>query len=187
MYSVLLFSLGHFLNDFYCNFLPVLLPLIMPRMGLSLTLSGLLIMVMSITSNVLQPIFGYWMDRKNMSCLLIPAIPFGAICICSIGYLENTYLLFLLIAMTGLSVSSFHPLGSSLASKTAPAGKLGLSMSFYVAGGNIGFACAPLAIVAFTQKYTLEYLPILIVPSLLLAAVYHFTGLSKTTTLSQQS
>ena len=35
---------GHLLNDFYYNFLPILLPIIMPKLGLSLTMSGLLIM-----------------------------------------------------------------------------------------------------------------------------------------------
>lgn len=46
---------GHLLNDFYYNFLPILLPIIMPKLGLSLTMSGLLIMVYAITSNLLQP------------------------------------------------------------------------------------------------------------------------------------
>ena len=62
-----LLSSGHLLNDFYCNFLPILLPIIMPRLGLSLTLSGLLVMVMSISSNMLQPVFGYFMDKYNFS------------------------------------------------------------------------------------------------------------------------
>lgn len=33
--SVVLLALGHLFNDFYCNFLPVLLPIIMPRLDLS--------------------------------------------------------------------------------------------------------------------------------------------------------
>lgn len=182
-YSVILLSAGHALNDFYCNFLPVLLPIIMPRLDLSLTLSGLLVMVMSITSNVLQPVFGYIMDKKNLCRFLIPSVPFGAICICSIGYIDNKYMLFLLIALTGLSISTFHPLGSSLVSKTAEHRFLGTSMSFYVAGGNIGFACAPLVIVSFTQNYPLEYLPILIFPGLLIAVTYFFSKLPRISTV----
>ena len=88
-HSTILLSSGHLLNDFYCNFLPVLLPIIMPRLGLSLTLSGLMVMVMSITSNMLQPVFGYLLDRHNMSRLLIPVIPFGAMCICAIGFVTT--------------------------------------------------------------------------------------------------
>ncbi len=175
--TVLLLSGGHFLNDFYCNFLPVLLPIIMPRLDLSLTLSGLLVMVMSITSNVLQPVFGYFMDKRNFCRLLIPAIPFGAIFICSVGYVDSKYLLFLVIALTGLSVSAFHPLGSTLVSRAADHRSMGLAMSLYVGGGNIGFACAPLVIVSFTQSYSLNILPLLIVPSLLISLAYYHSNL----------
>lgn len=176
-YNIILLATGHALNDFYCNFLPVLLPIIMPRLDLSLSLSGLLVMVMSITSNVLQPVFGYLMDKRNLCRVLIPSVPFGAVCICSIGYIDSKYMLFLLIALTGLSISTFHPLGSSLVSKTAEPHLMGTSMSLYVAGGNIGFACAPLVIVGFTQQYPLEYLPVLILPGIFIAAAYFFSPL----------
>ncbi|WP_443872633.1 MFS transporter, partial [Mitsuokella multacida] len=96
-----LLSTGHFLNDFYCNFLPILLPIIMPKLGISLTVSGLLVMVLSITSNMMQPVFGYVMDRHNLSRILIPVIPFGAICICSIGLISTKFMLFVIIAFTG--------------------------------------------------------------------------------------
>ena len=184
-YTVILLAAGHALNDFYCNFLPVLLPIIMPRLDLSLSLSGLLVMVMSITSNVLQPVFGYIMDKKNLCRVLIPSVPFGAVCICSIGYVDSKYMLFLLIALTGLSISTFHPLGSSLVSKTAEPHLMGTSMSLYVAGGNIGFACAPLVIVTFTQKYPLEYLPVLILPGIFIAAAYFFSRLPRLSTVQQ--
>ena len=78
--AVTLLAGGHLMNDFYCNFLPVLLPIIMPKLDLSLTLSGLLVMVMSIASNMMQPVFGYLMDRHRMSWLLVPVLPFGALC-----------------------------------------------------------------------------------------------------------
>ena len=87
--NVALLSAGHFLNDFYCNFLPILLPVIIPQLGLSLTLSGLLIMVMSITSNLLQPVFGYIMDKHDWRRLLVPVLPFGAICICTIRWWQH--------------------------------------------------------------------------------------------------
>ena len=65
--SVVLLACGHLTNDFYCNFLPVLLPIIMPKLDLSLTLSGLLVMVMSIASNMMQPVFGYLKGKATAS------------------------------------------------------------------------------------------------------------------------
>lgn len=182
-HAAVLLSLGHLLNDFYCNFLPILLPLIMPRLGLSLTLSGLLIMVLSITSNLLQPVFGYLMDKHNFSRLLLPVIPFGAICICSIGFIQTRFMLFLLIALTGLSVSAFHPLGSTLAAKSAGKTAQGSTMSYYIAGGNLGYAFAPILLVAFTQTFSLTQLPWLIVPSLLLSILYARSHLTDITTV----
>jgi len=180
--NVILLSIGHFFNDFYCNFLPVLLPIIMPRLDLSLTMSGLLVMVMSFTSNVLQPFFGYLMDKRNLSKLLLIAIPFGAFFICMAGYVTTKISLFIIIALSGLAVSSFHPLGSTLVSKVANHKNLGLALSQYVAGGNIGFAFAPLIIVYFTQSYDLKSLPILIIPGLLLSFAYYYTRLYRIST-----
>ena len=181
-HAVMLLSSGHLLNDFYCNFLPILLPIIMPRLGLSLTISGLMVMVMSISSNMLQPVFGYLMDRYDMSRLLVPVIPFGAFCICAIGFIDTKAMLFLLVALTGLSVSAFHPLGSSLVAKTSETSRLGSSMSYYIAGGNLGFAFAPILLVAFTEAFDLTALPWLILPSLLLALLYWRSNLPQVST-----
>ena len=181
-HAAMLLSSGHLLNDFYCNFLPILLPIIMPRLGLSLTLSGLIVMVMSITSNMLQPVFGYLLDRHDMGRMLIPVIPFGAICICAIGFVDTKAMLFLLVALTGLSVSAFHPLGSSLVARTAAAEHQGSSMSYYIAGGNLGFAFSPILLVAFTESFALTQLPWLILPSLLLAILYWRSGLPQVST-----
>lgn len=154
----------------------------MPRLDLSLTMSGLLVMVMSFTSNVLQPFFGYLMDKRNLSKLLLIAIPFGAFFICMAGYVTTKISLFIIIALSGLAVSSFHPLGSTLVSKVANHKNLGLALSQYVAGGNIGFAFAPLIIVYFTQSYDLKSLPILIIPGLLLSFAYYYTRLYRIST-----
>ena len=184
--NTLLLSAGHMLNDFYCNFLPILLPIIMPKLGLSLTLSGLLVMVMSITSNILQPVFGYFMDHHNWHNVLVPVLPFGAACICAIGFVESKALLFLLIALTGLSVSLFHPLGSSLVAKSVEAKKLAGAMSYYIAGGNFGFAFAPIALVAFTEALPLTSLPWLILPSILLAWILSGSKLAAISTKSDK-
>lgn len=182
-----LLSTGHFLNDFYCNFLPILLPIIMPKLGISLTVSGLLVMVLSITSNIMQPVFGYVMDRRNLSRILIPVIPFGAICICSIGLISTKFMLFVIIAFTGLSVSAFHPLGSTLVAKTAPSERQGRSMSYYIAGGNLGYALAPIIVIAFLDRFSMTELPWLMVPGFLFAFICLKSGLTDFSTVAEQA
>lgn len=178
-YAVTLLSFGHFFSDFYANFLPVLLPAVMPKLGLSLTMSGLLIMVLSFTSNVLQPFFGYMMDKRNLNWLLLLTVPGSAIFICCTGLVETKYMLFLLVGLSGIAVSFFHPLGSSLISRVSSGEKLGLSVSIFVSGGNLGFALAPVIIVYFTEFYGLSSLPLLIAPSFILAFFYYQSGLYK--------
>ena len=104
-YHTLLLASGHLLNDFYCNFLPILLPLLTLRLDLSLTMSGLLVMLLSATANVLQPFLGYLMDKYNLNRLLLLAIPFGAVCICSAGYIKNTPMLFLAVGLSGIATA----------------------------------------------------------------------------------
>ena len=178
-YSDLLLTMGHFFSDFYANFLPVLLPIVIPKLGLSLTMSGLLIMVLSFTSNVLQPFFGYWMDRSNLNWLILATIPAGAIFICYTGIVDTKIMLFILVALSGVAVSFFHPLGSSLVSKVSASNKIGISLSIFVAGGNLGFALAPIILVYFTAHYGLDSLPLLIIPSFILTIAYYHSKLYK--------
>lgn len=163
--QVILLSMGHFFNDFYCNFLPVLLPILIPKLGLSLTLSGVLVMVMSFSANVLQPVFGYFMDKYNFNKLMPFIIPFGAIFICLTSLVSEFWMLAILIGLSGLAVSTFHPMGAGLISKVSPEGKVSSSISIFVAGGSLGFAFSPILLVYFMNLFDLKYLPILIIPA----------------------
>ena len=78
-------------------------------------------------------------------------------------------MLFLIIALVGLSVSSYHPLGSSIVAHTTPGEKLGSVMSYYIAGGNAGYALAPFVVVLFLAVYPTTMLPWLTIPAFIFA------------------
>lgn len=184
--QVILLAMGHFFNDFYCNFLPILLPSLIPKLGLSLTLSGALVMVMSLSANVLQPVFGYFMDKYNFNKIMPLIIPFGAVFICLTNWASNFIVLAVLIGLSGLAVSTFHPMGAGLVSKVAPDGKISTCISIFVAGGSFGFALAPILLVYFMQMYSLDYLPILIIPAIILGVLMYSSGLSKARFVNEQ-
>lgn len=184
--QVILLAMGHFFNDFYCNFLPILLPILIPKLGLSLTLSGALVMVMSLSANVLQPVFGYFMDKYNFNKIMPLIIPFGAVFICLTNWASNFIVLAVLIGISGLAVSTFHPMGAGLVSKVAPDGKISTCISIFVAGGSFGFALAPIVLVYFMQMYSLDYLPILIIPAIILGVLMYSSGLSKARFVNEQ-
>ena len=184
--QVILLAMGHFFNDFYCNFLPILLPILIPKLGLSLTLSGALVMVMSLSANVLQPVFGYFMDKYNFNKIMPLIIPFGAVFICLTNWASNFIVLAVLIGLSGLAVSTFHPMVAGLVSKVAPDGKISTCISIFVAGGSFGFALAPILLVYFMQMYSLDYLPILIIPAIILGILMYSSGLSKARFVNEQ-
>lgn len=184
--QVILLAMGHFFNDFYCNFLPILLPILIPKLGLSLTLSGALVMVMSLSANVLQPVFGYFMDKYNFNKIMPLIIPFGAVFICLTNWASNFIVLAVLIGLSGLAVSTFHPMGAGLVSKVAPDGKISTCISIFVAGGSFGFALAPILLVYFMQMYSLDYLPVLIIPAIILGILMYSSGLSKARFVNEQ-
>lgn len=184
--QVILLSMGHFFNDFYCNFLPVLLPILIPKLGLSLTLSGVLVMVMSFSANVLQPVFGYFMDKYNFNKLMPFIIPFGAIFICLTSLVCEFWMLAILIGLSGLAVSTFHPMGAGLISKVSPEGKVSSSISIFVAGGSLGFAFSPILLVYFMNLFDLKYLPILIIPAFILGFFMYSSGLSRQRFVNEQ-
>lgn len=184
--QVILLAMGHFFNDFYCNFLPILLPILIPKLGLSLTLSGALVMVMSLSANVLQPVFGYFMDKYNFNKIMPLIIPFGAVFICLTNWANNFIVLAILIGLSGLAVSTFHPMGAGLVSKVAPDGKISTCISIFIAGGSFGFALAPILLVYFMQMYSLDYLPILIIPAIILGILMYSSGLSRARFVNEQ-
>jgi len=178
-YAIILLTIGHFFSDFYANFLPALLPVIMANLGLSLTTSDLLVMIFSITSSVLQPICGYFIDKNGYTWLLLITLPVSALLMCLSGLAPTTFVLFTGIALAGLTTSLFHPISSSLVGKITTSQTQGMAMSVFIGGGNFGYALAPAIIIYLLVHYGTISLPWLIVPGFLLTIAYYVSGLHR--------
>ena len=186
-HAAALLSTGHGMVDFYGNFLPILLPLLMTQFGLSLTMCGVLVMVSSVTTNMLQPVIGCVMDRRNFSPLLPWLVPAAAAPMCLVGYVSHTALLFLVVAVTGIAVAAYHPLSSMLIGRTAAEGRGNGMMSCFIAGGNAGMAFVPLILVAFLDYFPLRALPLLLLPTILIAVLFLRSGLCAVSTLPEHA
>ena len=186
-HATALLSTGHAMVDFYANFLPILLPLLILKFDLSLTMCGVLVMVASVTTNMLQPIFGYLMDKRNFSPLLPYIVPLAAVPICMVGFAGHMALLFLLVAVTGAATAAYHPLSSMLVGRTAAEGRGNGMMSYFIAGGNAGMAFVPLVLVAFLEKLSLSALPLLILPAAFMGALFARSGLCSVSSLPEHA
>ena len=186
-HATALLSTGHAMVDFYANFLPILLPLLMLKFDLSLTMCGVLVMVASVTTNMLQPFFGYLMDKQNFSPLLPYIVPAAAVPMCMVGFAGNTMLLFAFVAVTGTAVAAYHPLSSMLVGRTAAEGRGNGMMSYFIAGGNAGMAFVPLVLVAFLEQLSLAALPLLILPAALMGLLFVRSGLCAVSSLPEHA
>ena len=186
-HATALLSTGHAMVDFYANFLPILLPLLMLKFDLSLTMCGVLVMVASVTTNMLQPFFGYLMDKQNFSPLLPYIVPAAAVPMCMVGFAGNTMLLFVFVAVTGTAVAAYHPLSSMLVGRTAAEGRGNGMMSYFIAGGNAGMAFVPLVLVAFLEQLSLAALPLLILPAALMGLLFVRSGLCAVSSLPEHA
>ncbi len=162
---LLILSLGHLVVDIYQGALPTMLPFIKEKLVLSYAMSGMILLIGNLTSSVLQPIFGYYSDRKTKAMLL----PVGLFC-AGLGFsllsLPTHYmLLLLLVTLSGLGIASYHPEGYKTASFFTGENRA-TGMSIFSVGGNIGFSLGPILAVSIIGYLGFTGIPVIILPSL---------------------
>ncbi|HVN97431.1 MAG TPA: MFS transporter [Syntrophorhabdaceae bacterium] len=162
---LLILSLGHLVVDIYQGALPTILPFLKERLAISYAAAGIILMMANLTSSVLQPIFGYYSDRKTKAILL----PVGLFC-AGFGFsllslpIHYTFLL-LFVALSGLGIASYHPEGYKTASFFTGE-KPATGMSIFSVGGNIGFSLGPILAVCIITYLGFSWMPVIILPSL---------------------
>ncbi|OPY66359.1 MAG: Fosmidomycin resistance protein [Syntrophorhabdaceae bacterium PtaU1.Bin034] len=166
---LLLLSLGHMTVDIYQGALPATLPFIKENLGLTYTMTGLIMIVSNFTSSILQPLFGFLSDKKEKAFLL-PLGVFSA----GLGYsllsLPSHYFPVLaLVTISGLGVASYHPEGYKTAAFFTGR-RAATGMSVFSVGGNLGFALGPIIAIWTISRFGFTSLPLVIIPSLLFTA-----------------
>ncbi|MHB8134559.1 MAG: MFS transporter [Anaerolineaceae bacterium] len=165
--SVVLLSSAHGVHDTYSSFLPVLLPGLIEKFGLTNTSAGLLSVFLQMPS-LINPIIGHIADRKNLRFFIIltPALTGAAMSLLSIAP-SYAFLAFLLI-IAGLSSAAIHAVATVLTG-TLAGKQLGKGMSFWMVGGELGRTLGPLVIVSAIGYLTYEGLPWLMLGGILVS------------------
>jgi FSR family fosmidomycin resistance protein-like MFS transporter len=168
--TVLLLATAHFMVDGYGNMYAPLLPLLIPRLDLSLRAAGTLAMLFQLAASVSQIGFGHLADRWRPR-LLLRTGPFVAVSILSlIGLAESREALAMILIAGGLGCAAFHPPGAALAHRLG-GDRPGLAMSVYITGGSLGFSLGPLLFAPFAERHGLQWSPLLALPGLVVAAI----------------
>lgn len=167
-------SLAHLLNDSYMNYIQTLLPFLIAG-GLGISKGAFLISAFTITSSLLQPVFGYLVDQKNQRWMVYVGTFWMAALLSLVGVLKNYYLLIFIVSLAGLGTAAFHPQGSAMVTSVSGE-KKAFYQGFFVAAGNVGWAVTPLVLIPFVQKYGLEMTPLMALPGLMVAVLLWFTA-----------
>ena len=165
-------------NDCYSNVIPPLLPLLQQTYGLSYALSGFIMTVFTITSSVIQPVFGYIADRHGKRWLIAFSVLWISFFMSMVGLvsylgLDNNSAYIVILVMVGLAgfgSSAYHPQASAMVPRISGDHK-GVGMSIFSAGGNLGYAIMPLLAVPVVQLWGLGGTVVLFVPGLLAAVL----------------
>lgn len=145
---------GHFFHDLYTAFIPPLLPLIIEKLSLSLTLAGSLMAFVQLPA-LLNPFIGYIADKISLRYLVIFAPAVTASLISSLGFAPTYLTLAIILFVTGVSVASFHAPAPAMVSRLSGT-QVGKGMSLFMAGGELGRTVGPLLAVWAVSTWTLD-------------------------------
>ncbi len=153
-------SSGHFINDTLQAVVPAMFPIIEKSLQLSYTQIGWIAFSLNMTSSLLQPVFGYYADKKSRPYLLPLGMFSSLIGLCGFALSGHFLWIILSVLFIGFGSAIFHPEGSRVAYMAAGQ-RRGLAQSIYQVGGNTGQSLAPIItafiFVPFGQKGALWF------------------------------
>ncbi len=175
VYGVLFAISGsHLFNDAIQSVVPAMNPIFEQTLNLSYAQIGWIAFVLNMTSSVMQPVLGYFSDKRPTPFLL----PFGMLLsmlgLIGFGLSPNFYVILASVFFIGLGSAVFHPEGSRV-SYMAAGPRRGLAQSIYQVGGNFGQSLAPIftafIFVRYGQKGSLGFTVVALMGMILLLFV----------------
>jgi MFS transporter, FSR family, fosmidomycin resistance protein len=136
-------SVCHLLNDMVQSLLPAIYPILKTALHLDFAQIGLITLVNQLTASLLQPLVGFYTDRRPRPQSLAAGMTFtlcGLVLLASAGRFASVLAG---AALVGVGSSIFHPESSRIA-RLASGGQHGLAQSLFQVGGNAGSALGPL-------------------------------------------
>ncbi len=136
-------SFCHLLNDMVQSLVPSMYPILKDNFHLDFTRIGMLTLTYQITASLLQPVIGYYTDKKPMPYSLPIGMAFTLFGLLLLAIAPSFALLVVAASLIGVGSAVFHPESSRVA-RLASGGQHGMAQSFFQVGGNTGSAIGPL-------------------------------------------
>jgi FSR family fosmidomycin resistance protein-like MFS transporter len=158
-------SLGHLCVDLCQGALPALLPFLIAAHHWSYGKASALVLAATVSSSIVQPLFGHLSDGRSLPWLLPGGVALAATGIALAGVAGSYPLTFAVVVLSGLGVAAYHPEASRFANYVAGE-RRATAMSFFSVGGNAGFALGPVLVTPLALAFGLGGTPLVaIVPA----------------------
>jgi len=140
---LLTISFCHFLNDMIQSVIPAIYPILKTSFRLSFSQIGLITLTGQMTASVLQPVVGFYTDRRPQPFSLPVGMGFTLAGLLLLSIAASFRILLVAVALVGVGSAVLHPESSRVA-RVASGGQHGLAQSVFQVGGNAGGALGPL-------------------------------------------
>ena len=145
-------SFCHLLNDMMQSLMSAIYPQLKDSLELNFAQVGLISATYQLTASMLQPLVGFYADKRPMPFSLPVSMAFTLVGLLVLSQSHTYALLIFAAALVGLGSAIFHPESSRVA-RMASGGRFGLAQSLFQVGGNLGQALGPLMAAAIVVTY----------------------------------
>src|SRR5947209_12800135 len=163
-------SAGHLFTDIAQGSVPALLPFLIAQDNLNYAAASALVLAATISSSVIQPLFGHISDRHSLPWLMPLGPALGGLGVALAGLAPTYPLTFAAVVLSGIGVAAFHPEGSRFANYVSGARRAS-GMSLFSVGGNVGFALGPVLVTPLMLVFGLHGTAFVLIPTWLMAAM----------------
>jgi FSR family fosmidomycin resistance protein-like MFS transporter len=163
-------SAGHLFTDVNQGAVAALIPFLISERGLSLAAAGTLVMAATISSSIVQPLFGIFSDRTPLPILMPLGLLLAGTGIALTGVVPGYPLILLCVVLSGIGVAAFHPEAARFANYVSGS-RRARGMSFFSVGGNAGFALGPVLTTPLVLLFGLAGTLFLVAPAAVMAGV----------------
>lgn len=153
--KILLLTTGHLITDISQGAVPALLPFLIAEFHLSYAAAGWLIVALTLSSSVFQPVFGFMADRVSYPWFISLGPLIAAAGFAFSGYADNFPSLLASFFVCGLGIAAFHPEAAMMISRISGE-KRASAMSVFQIGGYAGYALGPVLITALVLHFGLR-------------------------------
>lgn len=161
---------GHLAVDMATGSVPALLPFLAVEFDLSYAATGFLMLTVLVSSSLLQPVFGFWSDRRGAMWLLPAGVALAGLGTGFGAVAPHYVLVVVLLFVAGIGIGAYHPEAAKFAAY-ASGRKRASGMSYFNIGGNAGFALGPILITPLVIWLGLAGALVAMVPAALYALV----------------